>query len=129
MDRFCLCAQFLECPLSFCIAVGAADSNYAYFDFFGVHGGVSSWFKVFFQLCLRFSIVASIAFFAFSPMMSSFGSLVTFPIKAQFLPFIRVSKSSLSASATSIRKRLFDSENNTKSFRIISLAGTLQRSI
>src|SRR5665647_1703555 len=129
MNRFCLHAQFLEGTLGFSIAVGAADSHYAYFDFFSVHFCVSSGFRVFFQLCLSFSSEASIALFPFSPTMNSFGSLITLPIKVQFLPFIKVSKSFLSASATSIRKRLFDSENNAKSLRSTSFLGTLQRSI
>ena len=47
---------------------------------------------------------------------------------AALLPFIRASNSFLSFSATSIRKRLFDSENNTKSFRSNSLPGTLPKS-
>src|SRR5665647_2912136 len=129
MDRFCFHSKFLECPLRLCVAVGSADSHYAYFDFFNVHCGVSSWVKVFFQLCLRLSSEASIALCPFNPTMSSFGSFVTLPIKALFLPFIKVSKSSLSDSATSIRKRLFDSENNAKSLRITSFLGTLFRSI
>src|SRR5665647_2026189 len=128
MKRFCLHAYLLEGTLGFGIAVGSADAHDADLDLFQIHYGSTSMLKVFFQLSRSSASEASTATFPFNPCMSSFSSLVTLPISAQALLFIKSSNAYLSWPATSMRNRLLDSENNTKSLRIKALPGTLHKS-